>query len=153
MWVHLIAAALAIGVLIGPTFLALAQAPPITAAASWTPVRLLAVSSSVDLSAGSCIDDPPLHAGPVSVQGRVVGPGLKWRLTTAVFRCAAADWTGDVTISADVDAGGTVTDVRLSGDTPPRMQRCLSTNVLHGYPIATRGPGTLHANYFMGRRR
>jgi hypothetical protein len=154
MFLHLVAGCLGLGVLIGPTLLALANSPPIAAATSWTPVRLLAVKPFHDLSGDTCMGDPPLHAGPIAVQGRLVGRAdLQRRLAGAVFACAADGWTGGVTIAATVDAPGAITGVHLEGDASPVMQRCLRVHLFHDDPIATPGPGTLYASFFMGQRR
>ncbi len=149
MFLHLAAVCLGMGVLVGPTLLALANSPPIAAATAWTPLQLLAVKPFLDLSEDGRMGRPPLHAGPTAVQGRVIERGvLEQRLADAVFACAADGWTGDVTISATVDPGGTVTGVQSQGDAPALMQRCLETKVLQGHPLAARGPGTLRASFF-----
>jgi hypothetical protein len=153
MFLQLVAGCVGMCALVGPALLSLANAPPIAAATSRTPLRLLAVKPFRDLSADGCSPYPPVHAGPTAVQGTVVGQlQLEKRLAAAVLECTADDWTGDLTISATVDVRGGITDVRLQGDASTHMQGCLRTNVLRGHPLATRGPGTLHASYFMGRR-
>jgi hypothetical protein len=153
MWLQLAAGCLAAAFLVGPTLLALAQCPPVRAATSWTPLRLLAVKAFPDLGADGCIYDLPVHAGPTAVQGRVIEQwALQSRLTGAVFACARDGWTGDVTISATVDGRGNITDVLSQGNASPIMASCLTAHVLEGDPIAARGPGTLRASYFMGQR-
>jgi len=153
MWLQLAAACLAAAFLVGPSLLALAQCPPIHAATSWTPLRLLAVKPFSDLGARGCFDDLPVHAGPTAVQGRLIGRwDLASRLTGAVFACARDGWTGDVTISATVDARGNITDVLSRGNASPIMRSCLAVHVLEGEPTDARGPGTLTAGYFMGQR-
>jgi hypothetical protein len=154
MFLHLVAGCAGLCVLLGPTLLALADAPPIAGATSWAPLRLLAVKPFQNLGAGSCVLNVPLHEGPTAAQGTVSGQSaLRARLTDAMLACAGDDWTGGLTISTAVDARGTVTDVRMDGDASPIMQRCLRTRIFHGDPSETRGPGTLRASYFMGRRR
>lgn len=152
MFLHLAAGVLAMGVLIGPTFLALADSPPLTTATAWTPLRLLAVRPFRDLSAGGCLPNPPIHAGPAAVQGTMIGRSeLQNRMNFAMFGCAPSDWSGGVTVSATVDARGRIGDVRADGDASPAMQACLRRRIFWGEPIATRGPATLHAGYFMGQ--
>jgi len=153
MFLQLLAGCLGLGVLIGPTLLALANQPPIAAATSWTPPRLLAVKPFHDLGGDTCIRDLPVYAGPTAVQGTVVPrQPLEQRLAAAMFACVSGAWSGGVTISATVDARGTITGVEAEGDTSPVMQRCLTNHVIHSdEPITTRGPGTLRAGYFMGR--
>ena len=153
MWLQLAAGCLAACFLVGPALLALAQCPPVRAATSWTPLRLLAVRPFSNLGAEGCMLDLPVHAGPTSVQGRVTGQwALESRFTGAVFACARDGWTGDVTISATVDARGNITDFLSQGNASPSMRSCLAVHVLDGDPIAARGPGTLRAGYFMGQR-
>lgn len=150
MILGLIAGCMGLCVLVGPTLFALANAPPISAATSWTPLRLLPFKAFRNLADGSCFDHPPVHAGPVAVQGTVREKGeLVQRITAAVFACAADGWTGDVTISAAIDARGTITDVHAAGTVSPVMRRCLRAKVIDGDPISTAGPGTLHASYFV----
>jgi hypothetical protein len=150
---HFIAGCAALCVLVGPTLFALAGAPPISSATSWTPVQLLAVRPFYDLGAHSCTRDRPLHAGPVAVEGRLTERfELQERLTTAVWECDH-DWNGDVTISASIDTRGIVTGMQSAGNVSPAMQRCLRSSVLQPALRWTRGPGTLRASYFMGQPR
>jgi hypothetical protein len=155
MFLQLIAGCLGMCILIGPSFLALAEVPPIPAATSRTPLRLLAVKPFLDLSAGGCFDvSPRVLAGPTALQGTIVGQSeLNERLETSVFACAADGWTGDVTISATVDARGSIATLQLGGDVSPLMRTCLGTNILRSDLTETRGPGTLRASYFMGQAR
>jgi hypothetical protein len=155
MFLQLVAACAGACVLVGPTFLALAQSPPIAAATSWTPPRLLRVEPFADVGRKTCfLDDPPVHAGPAAVAGSLTGrSALSGRLTNAVRACAQDGWTGDVTISATVDARGAITGVLSQGNASPTMRSCLTAHVLKGEPLASRGPGTLKLGYFMGQRR
>ncbi|HVT07489.1 MAG TPA: hypothetical protein VHO67_08525 [Polyangia bacterium] len=153
MWLGLGCGCLAAGLLIGPAFLALAECPPLRAATGWTPPRLVPVGAFPDLGAEGCFYDLPVFGGPTSVRGTVIGRSdLERRVRAAVFACARDDWTGDVTISAAVDAAGNITDVISHGNVSPVMRSCLTLKVLEGDPIATRGPGTLRTSYFIGRR-
>jgi hypothetical protein len=154
MFLQLIAGALGMCVLIGPSFLALADVPPIPAPTSRTPMRLLAVKPFLDLSASSCFVVPPVHAGPTAVQGTIVGQSeLHERFNRVVFACTGDGWIGGVTISATVDARGSITLLQMDGHISPSMRRCLRTYILRDDLIATRGPGTLHASYFVGQQR
>lgn len=153
MFLQLVAGCAGACVLVGPTFLALAQAPPIAAATSWTPLRLLRVEPFASVGRHACMfDDPPVRAGPAAVEGSLTGrSALQGRLTRAVLACAADGWTGDVTISATLDARGAITDVLSQGNASPLMRSCLTARVLEGEPLPSRGPGTLKAAYFMGQ--
>jgi len=154
MVLHFIAGCVGMCVLIGPTLFALASSPPISTATAWTPLTVLAVKPFQALTESSGMPVPPLHAGPGAVEGTVVGRSeLQARLTSAMFACTQAGWTGDVTISAAVDARGTISDVRTAGNVSSEMKTCLGTEVLIGDPLAVRGPGTLRASYFGGARR
>lgn len=150
MWLQLAAGCLGASVLLGPALLALGQVPPIAAPTSRPPLRLVSVKPFNDLTAGACFPVPPVYAGPTAVHGRLTGqPDIQRRLTRAVLACADGGWTGDVTIAATVDARGNVTDVLSQGTVSAAVRSCLTAHVLDGDPIATRGPGTLKAGYWL----
>ncbi len=153
MFLSLAAGCVGLGILVGPTLAALASSPPISRATAWQPLRLLRVAPFRNLAREDCMSVLPVRAGPTAVQGRLVQPfELHSRISGAVVECAQG-WDGDVIVSARVDPRGAVTDVQMDGKLLPGMRRCMTSRILGGDSVATRGPGTLHASYFMGSPR
>jgi hypothetical protein len=149
-----LALACAVGcALVGPAFVALAGAPPLTASAVWTPTSAIHVHAFLDLGAEGCIVDPPLHEGPIAVVGRLYNRGyLERRLRQAAWRCID-DVDIAATVSATVDEEGSIVDLELNRDLPPWTQVCLWTRIMSDGTVETIGPGTLRASYFMGMPR
>ena len=138
--------------LFGPSIAAFATSRPVVAVgvAPPPPIPVIHVHPFLDLTAGSCILDPPLHIGPTHrTTVLFYEESLRERMNEAAARCTGpSDY---LVLSVAVDKAARITKVSADSGADGAVARCATTFMRGSRNLETRGPGTLKIGYFMGR--
>ena len=136
----------------GPSIAAFATSRPVVAvgAVPPPPIPVISVHPFLNLAAGSCTPDPPLHIGPTHQTAVLFyEQSLRDRMNEAAARCVGSA-PGYLVLSVSVDEAARVTDVTADAGADRELASCATTFMRRSRGLETRGPGTLEIGYFMG---
>ncbi len=154
LWGRMSLPLLVAAALFGPSLAAFATARPVVAVgvAPPPPIPVISVHPFVDLTAGSCTLDPPVHMGPTHrTTVLFYEESLRARMNEAAAQCTGP--SGYLVLSVAVDKAARITKVSAESGADSAAASCATAFMRGSRNLETRGPGTLEIGYFMGRGR
>ena len=150
-WGRVLLGVLALAVMFGPSLAAFATSRPVVPVPTKPLVPVISAHPFLSLQFETCIDDGPLHIGPVQkTKGLFYEPALLERMTRTARQCLSS--SGYLTLSAAVDRNGAITTVEADSGADPAPAACARSAILADGAVETRGPGQMKIGFFMGSR-
>jgi hypothetical protein len=142
---------LALTVMFGPSLAAFATSRPVVPVPTKPLVPVIGAHPFLSLASDTCLDDGPLHIGPVErTKGLIYEAGLVERMTRTARQCLSS--SGYLTLSASVDGKGKIADISADSGVDPAPAVCARSAILAGGAVETRGPGQMTIGFFIGTR-
>jgi len=137
--------------LVGPTVVAFARQPPAVATAMKRPYAVMRVHPFEDLRVGLCMDDPPVHRGPIERTGPGIDKAVGWAMDRAAFSCLRRGTDDHFVLTVSLDSKSAINSIETDGDPGSALARCAASAVYNYDSPTARGPGRMRIGYFMGR--